>query len=103
MAEKAAIKAAAQKRFTATVGVLTSIKSAMRDPDSLKWQDIRANDDGSVVCVVYRARNGFGGMNLEHASFAGKSISTSDASWNKHCANKSLYEMGHAKFASSLT
>gem|GEM_PF-4634097 len=40
--------------------------------------------------MVYRARNGFGGMNVEQAVYANKKISTSSATWNKHCAEKLL-------------
>jgi hypothetical protein len=94
-----AAKAVSDARFNSTVHVLASIKAAMREPDSLKWESIRANEDGTVVCATYRARNGFGGMNVEHAAFAKGSISTSASAWNKNCAGKSLYEMKSARYA----
>jgi hypothetical protein len=92
-------KVASEARFRRTVRVLASIKAAMREPESLKWEQIRSNEDGSVVCTTYRARNGFGGMNIEHAAFAKGLINTSNGAWNKNCADKSLYEMKHAQYA----
>ena len=71
----------------------------MRDPDSLKWDRILANQDGTVVCVTYQGRNGFGGMNFEHVAYTQGSISQSKDAWNKSCAEKSLYEMKHAQYA----
>src|SRR5690606_21641937 len=58
-AERAREEAAFQK----TVKVASVVKQSLRDPDSLIWESIRANDDASVICLEYRARNGFGGMN----------------------------------------
>ena len=71
----------------------------MREPDSVRWQQVATNDDGTIVCVTYRARNGFGGMNLEHATFAKETISTSNAAWNKHCTNGYAEEFRPAMFA----
>jgi len=72
----------------------------MRDPESVRWQNIFTNDDGTIVCVAYRARNGFGGMNLEHATFANKQISTANAAWNKHCTNGQAEEFRPELFSS---
>ena len=71
----------------------------MRDPDSLKWDQILSNDDGTVVCVTYRGRNGFGGMNFEHAAYTKGAISTTPKAWNKNCAKQSLHDMKYAAFA----
>jgi len=78
---------------------LAAIKTSMRDPDSLKWDRILSNEDGTVVCVTYRGRNGFGGMSREHVAYAKGAISPSTSAWNKNCAKKSLYEMKHAQYA----
>ena len=76
--------------FQRTVAVVRSIKASLREPSSVQWEGILRNDDATVVCVTYRARNGFGGMNLEQAAYANGRISTSAAAWNKHCAGKTL-------------
>jgi hypothetical protein len=50
-------------------------------------------DDGAV-CYQYRARNGFGGMNVEQAVMNPKlQFRTSEQPgfarlWNRHCANR---------------
>jgi hypothetical protein len=66
-----------------------SLKAAMRNPDSLKLDKVIGMDDGTV-CYEYRAQNGFGGMNREFAILlpGARSLSTSTAVWQKHCAHK---------------
>lgn len=71
------------------------LKQAMRDPDSFKLSQALVIDGTGAVCYEYRARNGFGGMNIGHAviSSDGKTFKTeNDAGyhnlWNKECANK---------------
>lgn len=86
-------------RFQATARVLALIKTSMRDPDSLKWDQILSNDDGTVVCVTYRGRNGFGGMNFEHVAYVKGAISTTSKAWNRYCAKQSLHDMKYAAFA----
>jgi hypothetical protein len=89
----------AEQRFQKTVLVLASVKANLREPSSVEWVDISSSDDGSVVCVQYRAGNGFGGMNVESATAARGKLRTGTAAWNKDCAGKSLREMKHARLA----
>lgn len=69
------------------------VKNALRDPASVQWESVRVNDDGSLVCLVYRATNGFGGMNLAPAVSIGGKISTDGDVWNKHCKGKTLFDL----------
>lgn len=80
-------------RFLKTEIAAKTLKNALRDPNSLSWDSIMANDDGSVVCLEYRARNGFGGMNKEFAVFVHGKPSQDAKIWNKNCANKPLNDM----------
>jgi hypothetical protein len=50
---------------------MRGLQADMRDPDSFALVAARGNLDGSRLCVVYRARNGFGGLNVESAAYAG--------------------------------
>lgn len=84
--------------FRKTALFAASIKKTMRDPDSLVWESIRANDDASVICVEYRARNGFGGMNREFAVYANSKVSQKPTAWNKHCI-KPMNDMKHVRYA----
>lgn len=95
----AADQAQKERRFQFIVLLARSIKDAARDPDSLVWDDITADDDANVVCFEFRAKNGFGGMNREFAVYAKEKMSQSANSWNKSCANKSLNDMNYVKHA----
>lgn len=80
----------------AQVGAMM-LKKAMRDPESFKLESALVIDGTNAVCYEYRARNGFGGMNVGNAVLAsdGKRFLTSEQDrsafsklWNKECANK---------------
>ena len=74
-----------------------AVKSSLRNPDSLAFQSIHANDDGSVICMTYRAQNGFGGMNLGYVVFKNGEPSQNRASWQSNCAHKVLYDLTRVK------
>lgn len=76
--------------FQRTMAVVKFIKSAQREPSSVQWSSIEANEDASVVCVLYRARNGFGGMNIETATYADGKLTASYMVWQKTCADRTL-------------
>lgn len=80
-------------RITNTIRTKRSIKDNLRDPNSLEWVSSAANEDGSVVCVVYRARNGFGGMNVERAVMVDQTIRTDSTMWQQNCVGKKLIEI----------
>lgn len=69
----------------ATVEAMKALLGAMRQPESVVWEDARAANDGALVCMSFRARNGFGGMNREYATVLKGKASLSAALWNKHC------------------
>ena len=69
-----------------------ALKSSLLNPDSLSCISIRASADGGVICLKYRAENGFGGMNIGHTLFKEGEPSDSPASWNKNCAHKLMYD-----------
>lgn len=97
LAAESAAKAEKEATFQKTLFAAAAIKKAMRDPDSLTWESIRSNDDASVICLEYRARNGFGGMNREFAVLANGKASQKPAAWNKHCTQP-LKDMKHVKY-----
>lgn len=82
------------KRLMTTIATAKVIKSRLRDPESVVWEEILANTDASVVCIQYRAKNGFGGMSREYYVSARGKVSTDSAAVNKHCKN--LYDMKKA-------
>jgi hypothetical protein len=88
---------AAKKRqdaaFNYAVLFAKQLRASMREPDSFKLDTVWVTDNGAV-CYQYRARNGFGGMNVEQAVMSPKlQFRTSDQPgfaqlWNRHCANR---------------
>ena len=70
-----------------------AVKASLRNPDSLSFEQILANDNGSIICLTYRAQNGFGGMNIERVVFKDGDPSQSHASWHAHCAGKMLNDV----------
>lgn len=84
-AEQKAASQAAARRATTAAAAMKVLRQNMRDPESLVWEDVRADADGRLVCLQYRARNGFGGMNREQAVVKDGTVSSSPSVWNKQC------------------
>jgi hypothetical protein len=87
-----------ESRFRVAVALLKSVRSSLRDPESFVVEFVGVNEDSTVACVEYRAKNGFGGMNKEFAVYAKDKISQSPESWNKYCRTN-FYDMKHARLA----
>jgi hypothetical protein len=94
-----AAKAADEIRFQKAALVASAIKRSLRDPDSVKWAGIWTNDDASTICIEYRARNGFGGMNHEHVAVTKAGASQEAEAWNRSCANKQLHDLSRVRYA----
>jgi hypothetical protein len=89
---------AAEARFQKTARMADGVKRMLRDPESVVWESIRSNDDASVICIEYRARNGFGGMAKEFAVYSKNNVSQEAKAWNKYCT-KPLNDMIHVEYA----
>jgi RNA polymerase subunit RPABC4/transcription elongation factor Spt4 len=71
-----------------------TIKQAAREPDSVTFDYVGISDDGTVVCMEYRARNGFGGVNREIAvAVSGRAFAGQPEVWNKHCTKKPMQDI----------
>lgn len=92
--EKRAAEAAARDGQVAQLqagrAAMNALKSSLRDPDSMKLDAVRVSDDRQIVCIEYRARNGFGGVNRSMAVFVDRKQQATDAAWNKHCLKPML-------------
>jgi hypothetical protein len=66
-----------------------SVIAAARNPDSVKFSWVFVTENGTA-CYLWRAQNGFGGMNQEHAVLlpSADHLSQSVATWNSRCAKK---------------
>lgn len=68
------------------------LKSSARNPDSFVVEQIIVNDL-HAICLQYRAQNGFGGMNRDHAFMVEKMFLTSasddfEQRWNRACGGR---------------
>lgn len=92
-----AAKAAAELRFQRAHLAAITVKRSLKDPDSLKWEHIYTNDDASVVCLRYRAKNSFGGYVIEDTTLVGDTFNQTPAAWNAHCAGKQLHDLTYVR------
>jgi hypothetical protein len=76
-----------------TADLVSSLYQSARDPSSLTVNSVLYMPSGAI-CMEYRARNGFGGLNLEHGLETPKGlISVGDfdnfaEQWNRFCTGK---------------
>lgn len=92
-AEQQKENSGAAKRDSAAAMAVMALKSGLRNPASLQWQDILASEDGGIVCLDFRAQNGFGGLEHEVVTVI-KGKATKDIStWNKRCTGAGLYDV----------
>lgn len=97
-AAEIAAKEKKEQAFQKVVVAMKLLRGGLRNPDSLKWESVHANDDASIICLEYRAQNGFGGMNKEFMVFAKNTASQAPEIWNRNC-NKPLGDMIYARNA----
>lgn len=90
IASEAAAKSADTNRFSVARATSAALKQAAREPESVKFDSLRVNEDGTVVCAEFRGRNGFGGMALEHVAVVKGKPDSSVTGWNRQCT-KAMY------------
>lgn len=84
-------------RLMMTHLLMEDAKRTLRNPDSVVWESAFASADATVVCIEYRAQNGFGGMNREFVvGVKGRVTYNNSAKWNRHCT-KSMFNTVEAK------
>lgn len=84
---------AAHLRNEAAYNSVAAVKKSLREPDSATFEKVRVDENATTVCIVYRARNGFGGMGIGHIVFSDGVPSERPADWNRKCVHKSMYEL----------
>lgn len=90
---KTAEDLASDKRNRAAYAAVAALKRSLRDPDSAVFEKVRVDDAAETVCIVYRARIGFGGMGIGHVLYRSGIPSERAADWNRRCAHKDMYEL----------
>ena len=86
------------RRGAAAMLAAKALKQSLRNPDSLAFVYVHTDDAGNVVCMKYRAQNGFGGMNLGYVVYRDGFPSDTPSVFNKNCAHKkNMYDMTQVK------
>jgi hypothetical protein len=87
-APEASTPSHAGERLQNVAAAEVALQESMRNPESLVIEQRKANESGSVVCFVYRAQNGFGGMNQGAAYVADNKLRLNPpvSVFNKVCA-----------------
>lgn len=75
----------------------TAIKKTLRDPDSVRWEQIFTSENGELVCIEYRAKNGFGGYEAGVMVLDGKDVFTTSKEWDSRCTGRALFDTGKVK------
>ena len=78
-------------RVRSAIEAVHELKASLRNPDSFALEKVLTNEDGGVICIRYRAQNGFGGMNRALFVATDQSTSSSSRAWDRRCAHRSLY------------
>ena len=83
----------AADRRTAATAAVDVLRRSLRDPDSLVIESVFTKDPTRAVCIAYRARNGFGGMNRTGSVVMGAKLSSDVSIWNRECAGKGFRDV----------
>lgn len=73
--------------------VKAAILKRLNDPDSVRWDTELSDDEATVVCVTFGAKNAFGAMMRRHTVYRAGRLSDTAADWNARCANRRLNDL----------
>jgi hypothetical protein len=79
-------KAAEIKQFAAGLATTEAIKKISREPESVRFETVTVSKDASTICVKFRAKNGFGGTNIETIVMLNGTETTKEHAWLIHCS-----------------
>ncbi len=80
---------------TKAAAAVSILKNSMKDPDSFRLEQALLINKTGAVCFTYRAKNGFGALDVGHAVMGRNGVGLLDHSepgfsalWNKECNGK---------------
>lgn len=91
--QQQAANEATKARMINVVTYAKSLTVAARNPDSVVFERVLANGDGSLTCFKYRAQNGFGGTNHEWAAFTPRGGQTRGGAVKAICEDKDMQDV----------
>ncbi|MCK9386052.1 MAG: zinc ribbon domain-containing protein [Nevskia sp.] len=96
-AEEIAAKEAADMRTKMAYVMIRKVKNSLREPESLDVIEVFSNEKADLLCMKYRARNGFGGYSVGLYVIGEFGDSDSVKAWNAMCL-KEMYDVTSAKY-----
>lgn len=96
-AEEIAAKEASDKRTRMAYVLIRNVKKSLREPESLDVINVFSNENADLLCIKYRARNGFGGYSIGYYVIGEFGDSDSVKAWNAMCL-KEMYDVTSAKY-----
>lgn len=93
---------AQEVRFQKAAIAVAAVKKSLHDPASARWEQVLTNDDGTLICITYRAKNAFGAYVLNQILFRSGTPETAATAWNKACADKPLRDLTSVKYTPGL-
>ena len=94
--EKTPEEIAADHRTRMAYVMMRKIKTNLREPDSLDVIQVYSNDKADLLCMKYRARNGFGGYSVGYYVIGEFGDSDHVRAWNTFCTGE-MYDVTAAK------
>lgn len=70
-----------------------STRENLRNPDSMVIEKLYARATPPLVCLAYRAQNGFGGMVRDFIIYDEKTMSKDVKTWNKRCVESGMQDL----------
>lgn len=95
-AEQIAVEEAADMRTRMAYVLIRKVKNNLREPESLDVINVFSNEKADLLCMKYRARNGFGGYAIGYYVIGEFGDSDSVKAWNAMCL-KEMYDVTSAK------
>lgn len=86
--EKTTEEVAADLRTKMAYVVIRKIKQNLREPESLDVINVFSSEKADLLCVKYRAKNGFGGYSIEYYVIGEFGDSDSIKAWNAYCTSE---------------
>lgn len=98
-AEQIAEDEAKERRHLVVSVTAKKLKNALREPESVEWLYMGTDEKAEVVCLQYRARNGFGGMSVEMMTVTTQEAGPEAVLWNRHCTGTGMHDMLYVRNA----
>lgn len=95
-AEQIAVEEAADNRTRMAYVLIRKVKESLREPESLDVIEVFSNEKADLLCMKYRARNGFGGYVIGYYVIGEFGDSDSVKAWNAMCLSE-MYDVTSAK------